>query len=113
MPPHTVLKTSSGKIRRATMRELYERKALEQGQRALRWQIMKLAVLNVWSPLRRELRKAGEFLYAGYAWVLLVQRLCCFGRASWCCRAWKGAGRWCAALPVGMPLSGYSFGRAD
>ncbi|NJN46210.1 MAG: AMP-binding protein [Candidatus Competibacteraceae bacterium] len=71
VPPHTVLKTSSGKIRRATMRELFERKALGQGRRSVRWQAIRLAAVSIWPPLRRSLRKLGEFLYAGYAWVLL------------------------------------------
>ena len=32
-PPHTVLKTSSGKIRRAASRELYEQGGIGQGRR--------------------------------------------------------------------------------
>jgi 1-acyl-sn-glycerol-3-phosphate acyltransferase len=41
-PPRSVLKTSSGKIRRATARELYERRALASTQRAPWWQLTRL-----------------------------------------------------------------------
>ncbi len=41
-PPRSVLKTSSGKIRRATARELYEQRALASTQRAPWWQLTRL-----------------------------------------------------------------------
>ncbi|MGH8355837.1 MAG: fatty acyl-AMP ligase, partial [Pseudomonas sp.] len=41
-PPHSVLKTSSGKIRRAASRELYERAELARPQRALWRQLLRL-----------------------------------------------------------------------
>ena len=41
-PRRTVLKTSSGKIRRATSRELYEQRALASTQRAPWWQLTRL-----------------------------------------------------------------------
>ena len=41
-PPRSVLKTSSGKIRRATSRELYEQGALRSTQRAPWWQLTRL-----------------------------------------------------------------------
>lgn len=42
-PPHAVLKTSSGKIRRAACRALYEQGRIHASARALRWQILRLA----------------------------------------------------------------------
>jgi 1-acyl-sn-glycerol-3-phosphate acyltransferase len=71
VPPHAVLKTSSGKIRRAAVRDLYERGTLGRGRRSVGWQLARLAVISVGPPLRRTLRRSGAWLYAGYAWVLL------------------------------------------
>ena len=41
-PPHTVLKTSSGKIRRAACRELYERRTGGCARHAGWWQVIRL-----------------------------------------------------------------------
>ncbi|MDH5512180.1 MAG: AMP-binding protein [Gammaproteobacteria bacterium] len=69
-PPHTVLKTSSGKIRRAASRERYERGDIGQQPKQVWWQLARLA----WSALRPEfhrLRLTGAgVLYAVYAWLL-------------------------------------------
>ncbi|MCP5420897.1 MAG: AMP-binding protein [Gammaproteobacteria bacterium] len=70
-PPHTVLKTSSGKIRRAAIRELYEHRALGQKSRSAGWQLARLAAIGLAPRWRRGLRRAGQACYAGYAWVLL------------------------------------------
>ena len=69
-PPHTVLKTSSGKIRRAGSRELYERGALGRRQAAVCWQVTRLAVTGVVPELRRLRHAITEILYAAYAWGL-------------------------------------------
>ena len=69
-PPHTVLKTSSGKIRRAAIRDLYEHHALGRGGRALWLQLTRIAVASGWAQARRLWRGATERLYAGYAWIL-------------------------------------------
>jgi len=69
-PPHTVLKTSSGKIRRGAVRELYQRGRLAQGSRALWWQFARVALASLgpsWRRLRRGLADTG---YA--AWAQLV-----------------------------------------
>ncbi len=70
-PPDTVLKTSSGKIRRAACRELYEQGHLGQRHRAVWWQLMRLGFAGLGPGLRRLRRGGGEILYAGYAWLLL------------------------------------------
>ena len=69
-PPHTVLKTSSGKIRRAAIRELYERQALGRGGRALWLQLTRITLSSGWAQLRRLWRGLGERLYAAHAWTV-------------------------------------------
>ena len=69
-PPHTVLKTSSGKIRRAAIRELFERNALGRGGRALWLQLTRIALASGWAQTQRFWRGALERLYAAYAWTL-------------------------------------------
>jgi acyl carrier protein len=69
-PPHTVLKTSSGKIRRAASRDAYERGLVGAG-RAAAW---RQRVAFLWSMVRgrvrRAARTAAERLYAAYLWAL-------------------------------------------
>jgi 1-acyl-sn-glycerol-3-phosphate acyltransferase len=65
-PPQTVPKTSSGKIRRAASRALYERGRLARGRSAVWLQLVRLAA----SGARARLRREGDFLYAGWFWLL-------------------------------------------
>ncbi|MGQ0543879.1 MAG: AMP-binding protein, partial [Betaproteobacteria bacterium] len=90
-PPHTVPKTSSGKIRRVAAREYYERgPAAVQGQ-AVWWQLTRLALASVRPQLRRGWRVALGLLYAGWAWLLfgllfasvLVVSAVAPGRVAW------------------------------
>lgn len=70
-PPHTVLKTSSGKIRRAASRDLYEKGGTAgRRPRAVWWQFARLAWAGVTPQLRRSLRLASGVLYACYTWLL-------------------------------------------
>jgi 1-acyl-sn-glycerol-3-phosphate acyltransferase len=71
-PPHKVLKTSSGKIRRAASRELYESGAIDKKQPAVWWQLVRLSWQAVMPQLRRLGQSAGALLYAGYMYVLLL-----------------------------------------
>ncbi|WP_254699704.1 AMP-binding protein [Trinickia violacea] len=71
-PVHSVLKTSSGKIRRAATRERYELGLRGIAPRAIWWQFVRLAAMDAWPGLRRALNAAGEAAYAAYAWMLLV-----------------------------------------
>lgn len=66
--PRTVLKTSSGKIRRAAIRELYERDALGRGGRALWLQLVRIALTSAGARTRQLGRDAARSLYAAYAW---------------------------------------------
>jgi 1-acyl-sn-glycerol-3-phosphate acyltransferase len=66
-PPRTVLKTSSGKIRRAACRELYERGALGARARPPWLQLALLGAEGAALRARRALRRAGEFLWGAWA----------------------------------------------
>ncbi len=75
-PPHTVLKTSSGKIRRFACRELYDQGQLGQPPKALWLQFARMAMrslLPVWRRLRQQISNS---LYAGYAWALFAILVC-------------------------------------
>jgi len=74
-PPHTVLKTSSGKIRRRAMAELYESGELAAGRAAARplWlRLARLAAGGAGPALRRSARRVGEIGYAGWVWGALA-----------------------------------------
>jgi 1-acyl-sn-glycerol-3-phosphate acyltransferase len=71
-PPHTVLKTSSGKLRRAACRDLYERGMVKTRPQSLLPQTMWLLWTGVSGWLRRTLVRSGEVLFAAYAWMLLA-----------------------------------------
>ena len=69
-PPHSVLKTSSGKVRRAASRELYERGAIGAPAPAPWRQYLRLLRAGLLPQLRRTRRALGAILYAVYAWTL-------------------------------------------
>lgn len=71
VPAHTVLKTSSGKIRRAAMREMFDQGRLGTQQRPVWWQVVRLSLSGLNGLLQRSGRRIGPLLYAGYAWILL------------------------------------------
>jgi 1-acyl-sn-glycerol-3-phosphate acyltransferase len=70
-PPHTVPKTSSGKIRRGAARELYETGNLAAGRRALWWQMARLGFSGAVRSAQRAARYGGELLYAVCFWSVL------------------------------------------
>ncbi len=67
-PPHAVLKTSSGKIRRSATRDLYCGEGFGGGSRSLWLQVARLGLAGFWQGLRAALRRSLELLYGGYAW---------------------------------------------
>jgi len=69
VPPHTVLKTSSGKIRRAACRQQYEQDQLGQTQRPVWWQLSRMVVSSVLSQFNQFRRKILTSLFATYAWI--------------------------------------------
>ena len=72
VPPHAVLKTSSGKIRRNSVRELYQRDALGASSQAVWWQLIRLAIASIGPQLKRYWQAVLTYLYAGYAWLLFI-----------------------------------------
>jgi acyl carrier protein len=72
-PPHTVPKTSSGKIRRVSAREIYESGKIGSRGTALWWQLVRLAGAGARAQARRRARILGDLLYS--LWVYLVVAL--------------------------------------
>ncbi|MGB5218335.1 MAG: AMP-binding protein [Smithella sp.] len=69
-PPGTVLKTSSGKIRRAGNRALFESGRLGREYRATWWQIARITASGILPELRRLWHGAQSTLYAAYCLLL-------------------------------------------
>ena len=69
-PPHTVLKTSSGKIRRSACKDLYEKGELGQTSKAVWRQFTRVVVHSLLPEWRRVRQKLGNTLYAAYVWTL-------------------------------------------
>jgi len=66
VPPGAVPKTSSGKIRRADTKRMYEEGALGAPRGASVWQRARLVAAAGWSELRPRLRSVPRGLYAAY-----------------------------------------------
>lgn len=110
-PPDTVLKTASGKIRRAACRELYEQGRIGAPRAALRRQVMRLRAAAATAWLRGRWRGLCARLYAGWWWsvVGLVAGLCwllviLLRRRTWCWAVVHGCARWLLRL-TGTGLS--------
>lgn len=71
VPPRTVPKTSSGKIRRSAARALYQAEALGESSRALWLQLARLTVGSLTHRGRRAVARTLAVAYAGYWWALL------------------------------------------
>ena len=69
-PPGTVLKTPSGKIRRAGNRTLYESGRIGKGYKAAWWQMMRIAAFGILPELRRMWHGVKSGFYAVYYWAL-------------------------------------------
>lgn len=67
-PPHGVLKTSSGKIRRAASREAFERGEVGRPPAPAWWQMAKLALAAVSQRLTFAARQSGRRLYGAWCW---------------------------------------------
>jgi acyl carrier protein len=82
-PPHTVPKTSSGKIRRVAARDYYERGPEAVRPQAVWLQFIRLAAAGVAPQLRRGWRVARGILFAGRAYlVFLITALPIFAAAA-------------------------------
>jgi len=71
-PPHTVLKTSSGKLRRSACREIYQRGMTGAKPPALWAQLLRLAWAGAKASTRHALSRVGDVLFAAYAWALFA-----------------------------------------
>ncbi len=69
-PPGTVLKTSSGKIRRAACREFFENGEISKNQPGVYWQITRITVASILPQLRRMWRYSKSVIYAAYYWFI-------------------------------------------
>ncbi|HEX8009768.1 MAG TPA: AMP-binding protein [Casimicrobiaceae bacterium] len=72
VPARTVLKTSSGKIRRAACRELYEKGLLRAPRPAVWLQLARLVRQAVEAKLRRGARVAAQAAYGIHCWLLFL-----------------------------------------
>ena len=75
-PPHTVLKTSSGKVRRSACRELYEQNMLGQTSSAFWLQIARTALRSLRPEARRLRQNLENAVYAVYVWLLFIPLAC-------------------------------------
>lgn len=73
LPPHSVLKTSSGKIRRTACRDLYEQGQINRSHRSIGLQLFRVAAASLVPQLRNfflSLRhRSLENLFALWAWI--------------------------------------------
>jgi 1-acyl-sn-glycerol-3-phosphate acyltransferase len=74
-PPHTVPKTSSGKIRRSAAKELYSSGQIGAPQSALWLQLLRFSLAGFWSQIRRLARLLREMLYAVWWWLVVATSL--------------------------------------
>lgn len=115
-PPRTVLKTSSGKIRRAASRQLYETGKIGARPHAVWWELARLSLRGAAPSMRRIGRAAAAVGFAAYTWVVyvalglaLLVLLALLPRQRWRWWAVRGSIRLLARL-TGTPISVY--GRA-
>lgn len=71
-PPRTVPKTSSGKIRRAAARELYQSGRVGARPRPLWWELARFRLRGAMPSVRRARQTAAALAFAAYAWALFV-----------------------------------------
>ncbi|MCZ6474373.1 MAG: AMP-binding protein [SAR324 cluster bacterium] len=70
-PPYTVLKTSSGKLRRTACRELYEKGQIGARQRSVLRQMLRVWLAGIAPQFGRSARLAGELAYSAY-WLTVL-----------------------------------------
>lgn len=70
--PHAILKTSSGKLRRAATCTAYEDNTLGRAPARPAVQMLRLAIEDVAAPLRRARDSGARVAYGLYAWVIVL-----------------------------------------
>lgn len=71
-PANTVLKTSSGKLRRSACRELYLKGKIGKNPAPLWWQLSKIVFAGMQEQAKKLLRNMTTIAYACYAWILYL-----------------------------------------
>ncbi|MCP4078372.1 MAG: AMP-binding protein [Gammaproteobacteria bacterium] len=71
-PPGSILKTSSGKIRRAASRELYESGQIGKTVSSVPWQIIRLSISGFAPQMRRSIQYFKDLAFAGYGWSMFA-----------------------------------------
>jgi 1-acyl-sn-glycerol-3-phosphate acyltransferase len=71
-PPHTVPKTSSGKIRRSAAKELYSGGQIGAPPSALWLQLLRLSLAGIGPQIGRLARLLREMVYAGWWWLVVA-----------------------------------------
>ncbi len=97
VPPHTVPKTSSGKLRRGAMKEYYEHGQIGSSPRALWWQLTRLSTKACLVRAQQRVTAALTTLYGVYWWLVATPLL--LSACLWTLVAPLPAWRW-AALRV-------------
>ena len=107
VPPHTIPKTSSGKLRRRAARELFETHQLAVRPQPVWRQFMRLAMAGFGPQLRHIARTFGALMYAAWWWgvVMLLGGLLWPAIVLLPRRAWRWALMHSAAR-VGLRLMG-------
>ncbi|MFY9825708.1 MAG: AMP-binding protein [Thermoanaerobaculia bacterium] len=72
VPAHGVPKTSSGKIRRSSARELYESGKADRGGGSVGWQLARLTLSGLRAQIARRARSLGDGFYAVWAFSFLA-----------------------------------------
>ncbi len=72
VPPQTVPKTASGKIRRSAAKEIYQSGRVFGRQPKLRWQFVRLALAGIASQIGQAVREAASVAYAGWWWTVIA-----------------------------------------
>ena len=72
VPPGSVLKTSSGKLRRMATRELFLQRRLGMGAEPASRQLLRLGMSGLAMAVRRALHRLGALAYAAWWWAVLV-----------------------------------------
>jgi 1-acyl-sn-glycerol-3-phosphate acyltransferase len=108
-PPHSVLKTSSGKIRRAASREVYERGLVGARRPALWRELTALALRAARGRVVQWWRGAVAVVYSAWVWgataalATLAYALALVLPMAVARHVWRASARaavWCAGLPV-------------
>jgi acyl carrier protein len=92
--PGTVLKTSSGKIRRSACKQLYESGHIGRKKAAVWLQLLRMGVASIKPVFQRFAGRISSLCYAGYCWLMLGIT----GAVVWCGIMILPAGKRCWRL---------------